>query len=66
MIPSPTPDGCRWCGIAELRHYTQAARPENGGLHQWTEPTDEQRLARMLARRTAAQRGLGVKLWTGP
>lgn len=43
------PNGCRHCGAAQRFHcqrWTDAA-----GWHTWTEPTDEQRKARMLARR---------------
>lgn len=43
------PNACRWCGIGRREHmqrWTAAA-----GWHGWTEPTDEQRKARMLARR---------------
>ncbi len=49
---APTPDGCRWCGIAKNDHYQQW-RPETG-WHGWVTPTDEQRKERMLARRAAA------------
>lgn len=46
-----TPAACRHCPIPERDHmqrWTKAA-----GWHQWTEPTDAQRLARMKARRGA-------------
>lgn len=43
------PSGCRYCGVDQRAHgqrWTRAA-----SWHQWTEPTMEQRKARMLARR---------------
>lgn len=64
MIANPTPNGCRWCGIEKLRHYQRWTEPV--GWHGHVEPTDDQRLARMLARRTERQRGLAAKFWTGP
>lgn len=45
----PDPDGCRWCGH-EQRSHAQLWKP-SVGWHQWTQPTGEQRLARMRARR---------------
>lgn len=55
-----TPDGCRLCGVEQRYHYTQVCSDKFGGLHQWVEPTNEQRLERMKARRRA--RGLPVPL----
>lgn len=40
------PSACRWCGISQRRHYTQVSAT---GLHQWTEPTWEQRRAAIIA-----------------
>lgn len=48
---TPTPDGCRVCGKPERSHAIEA-HPE-AGFHNWVEPTDEQRLERMRARRRA-------------
>lgn len=45
----PTPNGCRWCGVAEADHYHRWW-PEVG-WHAWVLPTAEQRKTRMLARR---------------
>lgn len=45
------PQGCRWCGIPELRHALQWT--EAAGWHSWEQPTDVQVKARMLARRAA-------------
>jgi hypothetical protein len=50
---APTPDGCRHCGIPEREHL-QRWHAE-AGWHPWTEPTDEQRLERMRARRLTAR-----------
>jgi hypothetical protein len=47
------PDGCRWCGIEARGHGLQFT-PE-ADWHSWEPPTDAQRLARMRARRAAAQ-----------
>lgn len=55
----PAPGGCRYCGIDKQTHYSVAASPERGGWHQWVEPTDEQRLARMKARRAAKEETRG-------
>lgn len=49
MTAVPEPNACRWCGDDQHHHGWQY-HPE-AGLHQWTEPTDEQRLQRMRARR---------------
>jgi hypothetical protein len=46
---TPTPDGCRWCGIPQYGHYLRYRA--SASWHQWTKPTDAQRLARMKARR---------------
>jgi hypothetical protein len=51
----PTPSACGWCGIDEGEHCTRWVK--GAGWHFWQAPTDEQRKARMLARRAArAQR----------
>lgn len=45
------PSACRHCPVPEREHmqrWTKAA-----GWHPWTEPTDQQRLARMRNRRDA-------------
>lgn len=50
---TPAPSGCRHCGVEAREHlqrWTAAAR-----WHSWVEPTQEQRKARMLARREVAQ-----------
>lgn len=46
----PTPDGCRWCG---LPYPHSRSGISSVGMHLWQEPTREQRLARMKARRKA-------------
>ncbi|MEU6054187.1 hypothetical protein ABZ829_27675 [Streptomyces xanthochromogenes] len=46
--PTATPNGCRFCGIAQRVHGRQYT-PEQG-WHAWTAPTDQQRLDRMRAR----------------
>lgn len=43
------PNGCRWCGYGRRGHYGFWRAP--AGWHTWVEPTDEQRLRRMRARR---------------
>ncbi|MFJ9420776.1 hypothetical protein [Streptomyces sp. NPDC101249] len=48
---TPAPGGCRWCGRAEYGHM-QSWLPGRG-FHRWTQPTQAQIKARMLARRTA-------------
>jgi hypothetical protein len=45
------PSGCGMCGINERGHFERWA--SGPGWHRWTEPTSEQRLERMLARRAA-------------
>ncbi|GAA2457115.1 hypothetical protein [Streptomyces macrosporus] len=47
--PSAEPSGCRWCGVEEREHMQRWK--SSVGWHQWAAPTDEQRKARMLARR---------------
>lgn len=49
----PDPNGCRWCGDARGHHGTQWVA--SVGQHTWAEPTTEQRLRRMQARRAARQ-----------
>lgn len=48
------PNGCRWCGTDRQIH-AQRWHPDAGenGWHGWTAPTNEQRLARIRARREA-------------
>lgn len=55
MAPLPEVNGCRWCAVPKRGHMQRFTPPSKGGpgWHQWTPPTDEQRLARMTARRTA-------------
>lgn len=45
------PSACRHCPHDEREHMQRWAA--GVGWHYWTEPTDQQRLARMLARRAA-------------
>ena len=47
------PSSCAHCHLPERGHARQWT--EAGGTHAWTNPTGEQRLRRMLARRTARQ-----------
>ncbi|RPK56211.1 hypothetical protein EES43_24525 [Streptomyces sp. ADI96-02] len=47
---APNPDGCRWCGYDNPHGWQYL--PGKGG-HQWEQPTNAQRLARMRARRAA-------------
>ncbi|MFF6844633.1 hypothetical protein ACFY8X_38585 [Streptomyces tanashiensis] len=54
--PAPTPqagdpNGCHWCGINQRTHARQYT--EQPGWHTWTQPTNAQIKARMLARRSA-------------
>lgn len=54
------PNGCRHCGVAERVHYrrfTEAFPWQTPGWHNWTAPTDGQRLRRMLVRRAARTGG---------
>ena len=48
---APTPGGCRWCGLEQYGHM-QWWLPGRG-FHRWTQPTQAQIKARMLARRQA-------------
>ena len=43
------PSACAWCGIAERGHARQYA--DAAGWHKWEQPSQEQILARMKARR---------------
>lgn len=45
---APSPDGCRWCGEARLRHGRRWV--PSAGVHGWVVPTRAQRLARMKTR----------------
>lgn len=47
----PLPFGCRWCGIPQETHGW--TRIESAGMHEWVQPTKQQTLARMKARRRA-------------
>lgn len=47
----PTPFGCRWCGTERRFHGRRNLRGRNS--HLWTQPTQAQIKARMLARRNA-------------
>ena len=49
--PLPDPDGCRHCGQPKRDHMQRWT--DQAGWHKWTEPSDEQRLKRMKARRAA-------------
>jgi len=46
---APAPNGCRWCGVDRETHLSRWWPVVN--WHQWTEPTNDQRKARLLARR---------------
>lgn len=48
---APNPDGCQHCGVDEDEHMQRWKPPV--GWHAWEQPTQEQRLARMQARRNA-------------
>lgn len=48
------PSDCGDCGIGERPHCQRWT--ETAGWHRWVAPTDEQVLARMLARRAARSR----------
>lgn len=43
------PSACTWCGIAQRGHGRQYA--DAVGWHEWEQPSQEQMLARMKARR---------------
>jgi hypothetical protein len=45
------PNGCAHCGIEQRCHFRRWT--DDAGWHAWTAPTDEQRKARMLTRRSA-------------
>lgn len=51
MTRIPAPNACRWCAAPPDEHGD--AHSDEVGWHQWTPPTDAQRLDRMLARREA-------------
>lgn len=50
----PVPSGCRYCGEEQGHHGRSWVR--SVGMHGWEQPTREQVIARMKARR-AARRG---------
>ena len=54
-MPEPhfEPNACRWCGVPQRGHFQLWKPPV--GWHTFAEPTDEQRLARMKARRAARE-----------
>jgi hypothetical protein len=45
--------GCRWCGVEQRYHFRRWHRMI--GLHRWVKPTDQQRLARVMARAVRAK-----------
>lgn len=45
------PNGCFWCGIEKPKHNQRWDK--DAGWHLWVEPNDQQRLARMKARRAS-------------
>jgi hypothetical protein len=49
-VSSAQPFACRWCGVPEREHMQRWKPPV--GWHQWTQPTQGQIKARMLARRS--------------
>ncbi|MFG6197844.1 hypothetical protein [Nonomuraea sp. JJY05] len=51
-MPLPPPNGCRWCGVERYDHASLWAA--GVGYHRWTDPGNELRKARMLARRARA------------
>ncbi|GAB2734394.1 hypothetical protein GCM10027090_02300 [Sinomonas soli] len=48
-VSAPGPNSCRWCGREQRTHGLFYAR--SVGNHYYTEPTPQQRLAPMRARR---------------
>ena len=50
---TPTPNGCRWCGIGERTHPFGPTWLPGRGFHLWEQPTQAQIKARMVARRNA-------------
>lgn len=50
---TPTPFGCRWCGISQRSHPFGPTWMRGRGMHVWEQPTQAQIKARMLARRNA-------------
>lgn len=52
-LEAAVPSGCRWCSRERGDHgFSYAA---SAGYHRWCEPTSQQRLARMQARRHRGQ-----------
>ena len=51
MSELPNPNGCRFCGVDRETHLQRWAPGVE--WHRWAVPTDEQRKARLLARREA-------------
>jgi hypothetical protein len=49
----PTPFGCRWCGQTQRAHGYGPTHLPGHGFHAYTQPKDQQILARMRARRAA-------------
>lgn len=58
MAEQPAPNACAHCGIDRDEHMRPIA--DALGWHGWTEPTDEQRKARLLARHNSQER---VRRW---
>jgi hypothetical protein len=50
---SVEPSSCRHCGIPEREHMQRWIT--GIGWHQWTQPTDDQRLTRMKNRRSEGE-----------
>ncbi|MCX4792549.1 hypothetical protein OG369_43010 [Streptomyces sp. NBC_01221] len=49
----PSPNACRHCGLDRRGHAQQWTT--DAGWHTWTQPTQDQILARMRARRAATK-----------
>ncbi|WP_198654405.1 MULTISPECIES: hypothetical protein [Nocardia] len=47
----PNPNGCHWCGVDREQHLQRWA--PGIAWHIWIEPTTEQRVDRLKARRNA-------------
>lgn len=51
LLTFESPYGCRWCGVQKEHHGRRYKLPVE--MHSWEQPSREQILARMLARRAA-------------
>lgn len=51
----PPPNGCAVCGADKQGHRQRHGCGPTGGFGGWQQPTTQQRLERMLARRLAAR-----------